>query len=168
MTVPEAARLCLALLLLPLLASPTKADPIRPQCWECLEHLAMELPAVNPQEDPFYEQGLSPGSVLPALTSCSLDDSEIPVLKQIIKIFSDASLDSNGVAYVRQHLAQLADVSADDQAKLLDGAKQDLDSTLRHLVDHNCRILLKDHFDQGASRDWILHMIQLGRGYEDQ
>ena len=144
-----------------------RADPMRPQCWECLRHLAMALPATNPQEDQTYEQGLSPGSVLPALTACSLDNGEIPTLQEIIKIFSDASVQGGSVAYVREHLMQLPDVSADDRAKLLDGAKQDLDTTLRHLVDHNCRILLRDHFDQGASRDWILGMIAVGRGIED-
>jgi hypothetical protein len=66
-------------------------------------------------------------------------------------------------AYVRDHLAQLPDVNANDRAKLVDGAKQDLDTTLRHLVDHSCRLLLQSHFDEGASRDWILHMIELGQ-----
>ena len=45
----------------------------------------------------------------------------------------------------------------------VDGARQDLDTTLRHLVDHNCRILLQSHFDEGASRRWILQMIELGQ-----
>lgn len=146
--------------------SPANADPMPMQCWECLRHLAMALPKVNPQEDPTYEQGLSPGSVLPALTSCSLDDSEIPTLQKIIKIFTDASVGGGGVAYVQQHLAQLPEVSPGDRAKLVDGARQDLDTTLRHLIDHNCRILLQSHFDEGASRNWILHMITLGRGYD--
>lgn len=144
------------------------ADPIRPQCWECLQRLAMQLPAVNPQEDPSYEQGLTPGSVLPALTVCSLDDSEIPDLQRVIGIFTDASVNGGGVAYVRKQLEQVSQVSADDRAKLVDGARQDLDTTLRHLVDHNCRLLLKSHFDEGASRAWLLHMIELGRNYEDR
>ena len=54
-------------------------------------------------------------------------------------------------------------VSADDRAKLVDGATQSLDSTRRHLVDDNCQILLQSHFDEGASRAWLLHMIELGR-----
>lgn len=128
----------------------------------------MELPEVNPQEDPSYEQGLTPGSVLPALTACSLDDAEIADLQQIIKVFTDASADRAGVAYVQRHLEQLPQVSADDRAKLLDGARQDLDTTLRHLIDHNCRILLQSHFDEGGSRAWLLHMIELGRGSEDR
>ena len=139
------------------------ADPKRPQCWDCVQRLAMELPAVNPQEDPLYEAGLTAGSVLPALTQCSLDDGEIPVLRQIIGVFTDALVDGGGAAYVREHLDQMTEVSADDRAKLTDGAKQSLDSTLRHLIDHNCRILLKSHFDEGASRKWILQMIELGR-----
>jgi hypothetical protein len=122
----------------------------------------MELPETNPQEDPSYEQGLTPGSVLPSLSQCSLDDDEIPSLQQIIEVFTDALVDGGGVAYVREHLAQIAKVSADDRAKLVDGAAQSLDSTLRHLVDHNCRLLLKSHFDEGGSRQWLLKMIELG------
>jgi hypothetical protein len=161
-----APRIYGAALLAVLAVSSANADPRRLQCWDCLRRLAMELPAVNPQEDPSYEQGLSAGSVLPALTSCSLDDSEIPTLRKIITIFTDASVNGGGVAYVQQRLDQLQEISAEDRAKLLDGARQDLDSTLRHLIDHNCRILLRSHFEEGASRDWILHMIALGRGYE--
>jgi len=138
------------------------ADPASPQCWGCLRVLAMQLPQVNPQQDPSYEQGLSPGSVLPALSQCSLDDSELPVLRQIIKIFADA-LDDGGVAYVAAHLGQVPTLTADDRARLLDGARQSLDSTWRHLVDHNCRILLRSLFDDGGGRAWILHMIELGR-----
>jgi hypothetical protein len=141
------------------------ADPNRPQCWECLRHLAMELPEVNPQEDPSYEQGLTPGSVLPALTACSLDDSEIPDLQRIIQIFTDAQDGGGGTAYVQKQLEQMPQISADDRKKLVDGARQSLDSALRHLVDHNCRILLRSHFDEGASRGWMLQMIDLGQGY---
>jgi hypothetical protein len=138
------------------------ADPINPQCWECVRRLAMKLPETNPQEDPLYEQGLTPGSVLPALAQCSLDDGEIPTLQEIIEVFTDALVDGGGVAYVREHLAQIPKLSADDRAKLVDGAAQSLDSTLRHLVDHNCRLLLKSHFDEGGSRQWLLKMIKLG------
>ena len=122
----------------------------------------MELPEANPQEDPSYEQGLTPGSVLPALSQCSLDDGEILTLQQIIDVFTDALVENGGVVYVREHLAQIPQVSADDRAKLVDGARQSLDSTLRHLVDHNCRLLLKSHFDEGASRLWLLKMIKVG------
>jgi hypothetical protein len=144
------------------------ADPLRPQCWECLERLAMELPETNPQEDPSYEQGLTPGSVLPALTACSLDAGEIPDLRRIIQVFTDASVQGAGAGYVQKQLEQLPQVSADDRAKLVDGATKDLDTTLRHLVDHNCRILLQSHFDEGASRAWLLHMIALGHGSEER
>jgi hypothetical protein len=147
---------------------PARADPIRMQCWDCLQRLAMELPAVNPQEDPTYEQGLTPGSVLPALTTCSLDDSEIPDLGRVIQVFTDAQVKGGGVAYVRQQLEHLPEVSAGDRAKLIDGARQDLDTTLRHLVDHNCRLLLQEHFDEGGSRGWLLHMIDIGRGSDDR
>jgi hypothetical protein len=139
------------------------ADPINPQCWTCVQHLAMALPETNPQEDALYEQGLTPGSVLPALTRCSLDDGELPVLQQIIAVLTDALVENGGVAYVRDHLAQIPELSTDDRAKLVDGARQSLDSTLRHLVDHNCRLLLKSHFDEGASRQWLLDMIRLGQ-----
>ncbi len=123
----------------------------------------MQLPATNPDEDPLYEQGLTPGSVLPALAQCSLNDDEIPDLRQLIEIFTDALVKGGGTAYVRQHLDQMPQLSADDRAKLMDGAAQSLDSTLRHLTDHNCRILLQSHFDEGASREWILRMIDLGK-----
>jgi hypothetical protein len=161
------AWLLLAAALTLLLAPPVaRADPIRMQCWDCLQRLAMQLPAVNPQEDPSYEQGLTPGSVLPSLTTCSLDDGQIPDLRRIIQVFTDAQVQGGGVAYVRQQLEHMPEVSADDRAKLLDGARQDLDTTLRHLVDHNCRILLQAHFDEGGSRTWLLHMIDIGRGSE--
>jgi hypothetical protein len=139
------------------------ADPISPQCWACLQRLASELPAVNPQEDPSYEQGLTPGSVLPALANCSLDDGELPTLQEIIKVFTDAQVAGGGAAYVQEHLASLPKVSAEDRAKLVDGATKDLDTTLRHLVDHNCRLLLQSHFDEGASRKWVLQMIEIGQ-----
>ena len=127
----------------------------------------MQLPEVNPQEDPQYEQGLPPGSVLPALAACSLDDSEIPSLQQVIQVFTDAQVQRGGATYVQKRLEQMPQVSADDRAKLVDGARQDLDTTLRHLVDHNCRLLLQSHFDEGASRTWLLKMIALGRGPEE-
>ena len=146
---------------------PAVADPIRPQCWDCLQRLALQLPEVNPQEDPQYEQGLPPGSVLPGLSSCSLDDSETPTLQQIIEVFADVQVRGGGAVYVQKRLEQMPQVSADDRAKLVDGARQDLDTTLRHLVDHNCRILLQSHFDEGASRAWLLKMIDLGRGPEE-
>ncbi len=95
----------------------------------------MGFPAVNAQEDPSYEQGLTPGSVLPGLAQCSLDDGKLPTLQWIISIFTDAQVKNEGAEYVRDHLAQLPDVSADDRAKLVDGSKQDLDTTLRHLAD---------------------------------
>ena len=139
------------------------ADPQSPQCWDCLQRLAMGFPAITAQEDPSYEQGLTPGSVLPALANCSLDDGEISILQQIIKIFTDTQVENGGAEYVQNHLEQLSAVNADDRAKLVDGAKQDLDTTLRHLVDHSCRLLLQSHFDEGASRDWILHKIELGQ-----
>jgi hypothetical protein len=150
------------------LASPglsAGAEP-KPQCWDCVERLAMELPEINPIEDPEYEKGLSPASVLPALSRCSLDDSEIPDLKRIIDIFTEALVEGGGTAYVEDHLALMPQLSADDRAKLIDGAVQSLDSTLRHLIDHNCRILLKSLFDDGAGRAWLLRMIQLGREYD--
>ena len=157
---PARAVTIVALLLVP---TAPHADPIRPQCWDCLKRLAMDLPAVNPQEDPSYEQGLTPGSVLPALAACSLDEGEIPDLQMLIEIFSEASM-NGGVRYVQQHLEQMPRISAEDRAKLLDGARQDLSTTLRHLVDHNCRILLKAHFDEGASRAWLLRMMDIGHG----
>jgi hypothetical protein len=157
----------LCVLLVACAVSTATADPIRPQCWSCLQHLAMELPAVNPQADPTYEEGLTPGSVLPALTTCSLDDGELPVLRKIIQVFTDASVGGGGVAYVRQHLEQMPEVKPADRAKLEDGARQDLQTTLRYLIDHNCRLLLKEHFDEGASREWILRMIGLGHGTEE-
>jgi len=160
--------LLVAALTLSLAPLPARADPIRMQCWDCLQRLAMQLPAVNPQEDLSYEQGLTPGSVLPALATCSLDDSQLPDLRRIIQVFTDAQVKGGGVAYVRQQLERMPEVSADDRAKLLDGARQDLDTTVRHLVDHNCRILLQDHFDEGGSRAWLLHMIDIGRGSEDR
>jgi hypothetical protein len=101
--------------------------------------------------------------VLPALSQCGLDDGEISTLRQIIEVFTDASIERGGAAYVKAHLDQMPQVSPADRAKLTDGAKQDLDTARRHLVDHNCRILLKSHFDEGASRAWILRMIDLGR-----
>jgi hypothetical protein len=139
------------------------ADPISPQCWQCLQRLASKLPAINPQEDASYEQGLTPGSVLPVLANCSLDDREIPRLQQIIKVFTDAQVAGGGAAYVREHLASLPKVSAEDRVKLVDGVTKDLDTTLRHLVDHNCRILLQSHFEEGASRKWVLQMIEIGQ-----
>ena len=50
-----------------------------------------------------------------------------------------------------------------DTPELVDGATKDLDTTLRHLVDHNCRLLLQSHFGEGASRKWVLQMIEIGQ-----
>ena len=101
--------------------------------------------------------------MLPPLANCSLDDGELPTLQQIIKVFTDAQVAGGGAAYVREHLASLPKVSAEDRVKLVDGATKDLDTTLRHLVDHNCRLLLQSHFDEGASRKWVLQMIEIGQ-----
>ena len=149
---PAPLRLGIAIAMLALGAPTARADPIRPQCWDCLDKLIMQLPADNPNEDPAYEQGLTPGSVLPALMQCSLDDSEIPTLQQVIGIFTDAAVNRGGAAYVRDHLPEVAKLSAEDRAKLVDGATKDLETTLRHLVDDNCRLLLQSHFDEGAGR----------------
>ena len=87
-------------------------------------------------------------------------------LQEIIRIFTDALVNGGGVAYVRDHLGQVAQLSSEDRARLVDGAAQSLNSTLRS--DHHiCRILLKSHFDEGASRGWILAMIDLGRKASD-
>jgi hypothetical protein len=70
---------------------------------------------------------------------------DIPTLQQLIQVFTNAQVQGGGVAYVQTRLEQLPEVSTDDRAKLGDGARQNLDTTLRHLVDHNCRILLRSH-----------------------
>jgi hypothetical protein len=123
----------------------------------------MELPEANEQEDPSYEVGLTPASVLPALSQCSLDESELPTLQKLIEVFTDAWASAGGADQVRQQLEQMPQLSSEDRAKLVDGARQSLDTTLRHLVDHDCRLLLKSHFDEGASRQWLLRMIRFGR-----
>jgi len=165
--VVQGVRFAAGVLALILATFPARSDMPEPQCWTCLRSLAMRLPAVNPQEDSSYEDGLTPGSVLPALASCSLDDSELPDLRKIIQIFTDASMQRDGVVYVKERLEQLPQMKADDRARLLDGARQDLQTTLRHLIDHNCRLLLQSHFDEGASRDWILKMIAIGSTVEN-
>ena len=133
------------------------------QCWDCVEHLAMALPASNAQEDPSYEAELTPASVLPALSRCSLDESEVPTLQRLIAVFTDAWVSGGGADQVRQHLDRMPKLNAEERATLADGARQSLDTTLRHLVDHNCRLLLQSHFDEGASRQWLLRMIAFGR-----
>jgi hypothetical protein len=101
---------------------------------------------------------------LPALSQCSLDDSETPALQQIIGIVTDALVEDGSAAYVREHLERLTQVSMDDHERLVGGAEQSLDSTLRHLIDHNRRILLKSHFDDGAGREWIHRRSSLDEG----
>ena len=98
----------------------------------------MELPAVNPQADPTYEEGLTPGSVLPALTTCSLDDGELPVLRKIIQVFTELRLAAAASPMCGSTWSRCPR-SAGDRAKLEDGARQDLQTTLRYLIDHNCR-----------------------------
>jgi hypothetical protein len=85
------------------LAGTAAADPQRPQCWDCLQRLAVGLPAVNAQEDPSYEQGLTPGSLSPGLAQCSLDDGAIPTLRRIIKIFTDAQVDGATYSGITLH-----------------------------------------------------------------
>ena len=144
-------------------ASPAHAEAKAQQCWDCVERLAMELPEINDHQDAAYEEELTPASVLPALSQCSLDDDEIPTLQKLIDVFTDAWVSGGGVEQVRRQLEQMPELSGDDRAKLVDGARQSLDTTLRHLIDHNCRLLLKSHFDEGASRKWLLQMIRFGR-----
>ena len=121
---PAPLRLGIAIAMLALGAPTARADPIRPQCWDCLDKLIMQLPADNPNEDPAYEQGLTPGSVLPALMQCSLDDSEIPTLQQVIGIFTDAAVNRGGAAYVRDHLPEVAKLSAEDRASWWTGRRR--------------------------------------------
>ena len=99
------------------------ADEENRQCWDCLKRLAMEFPEKNPQEDPFFEDGISPNSVVGAFVKCSLDDTEIPVLQQIINVFTDALFTKDGLSYVREHLKGIPDLGDEDRAKLVDGAR---------------------------------------------
>ena len=144
----------------------SSADEESRQCWDCLERLAMDFPEKNPQEDPILEEGLSVASVVGAFEKCSLDDSESPTLRQIIGAFNDALLQKDGVAYVREHLNAIPNLSNEDRAKLVDGARKDLSTTLGFLTNRNCRILLQFQFDNGASRTWLLHVIQAGRAVQ--
>ena len=144
----------------------SSADEENRQCWDCLKRLAMDFPEKNPQEDPFLEDGLSVASVVGAFEKCSLDDSEIPTLQRIIGVFSDALFQKDGVAYVREHLNAIPDMSNEDRAKLVDGARQDLSTTLGFLTNRNCRILLQSQFDTGASRTWLLQVVQAGRAMQ--
>ena len=129
------AAVCLTLCVV-VVSGTVAADPRSPQCWTCVQRLAMELPAVNPQEDPTYEQGLTPGSVLPALAQCSLDDDGIPTLQQIIKVFTDAQAEHGGAAYVREHLASLPKVSAEDRAKLAARVYDCLGRKMAEIIQH--------------------------------
>jgi hypothetical protein len=146
-----------------LVAHHASAAEANRQCWDCLERLAMEFPEKNPQEDPFFEDGLSPGSVVGAFAKCDLDDSEIPVLHRIIGVFTDALFEKDGVAYVREHLKEIPDLSDEDRRKLVDGARQDLSTTLGFITNRNCRILFQSQFDAGASRAWLLQVAKAGR-----
>ena len=139
------------------------ADEENHQCWDCLQRLAMEFPEKNPQEDPFFEDALPPSSAVGAFVKCSLDDSEIPVLQQIISVFTDALFKKDGVSYVREHLKGIPDLSDEDRAKLVDGARQDLSTTRGFITNRNCRILFQSQLDIGASRAWLLQVVQAGR-----
>jgi len=144
----------------------SSADEENRQCWDCLERLAMDFPEKNPQEDPFLEDELGVASVVGAFEKCSLDDSESSTLQRIIGVFNDARLQKDGVAYVREHLNAIPNLSNEDRAKLVDGARQDLSTTRGFLTNRNCRILLQFQFDNGASRTWLLHVIQAGRAMQ--
>jgi len=144
----------------------SSADEENRQCWDCLKRLAMDFPEKNPQEDPFLEDGLSVASVVGAFGKCSLDDSEIATLRRIIGVFSDALFEKDGVAYVREHLKAIPNLSNEDRAKLVDGARQDLSTTLGFLTNRNCRILLQSQFDTGVSRTWLLQVVQAGRAMQ--
>ena len=157
------AMLWLAVVAVLIPSSAGLADEENRQCWDCLERLAMEFPEKNPQEDPFFEDALSPSSVVGAFVKCSLDDTEFPVLQQIINVFTDALFKKDGVSYVREHLKGIPDVSDEDQAKLVDGARQDLSTTRGFITNRNCRILFQSQLDIGASRAWLLQVVQAGR-----
>jgi hypothetical protein len=129
----------------------SSADEENRQCWDCLERLAMDFPEKNPQEDPFLEDGLSVASVVGAFEKCSLDDSESATLRRIIGVFNDALSQKDGVAYVREHLNAIPNLSNEDRAKLVDGARQDLSTTLGFLTNRNCRILLQFQFDMAQA-----------------
>ena len=144
----------------------SSADEENRQCWDCLERLAMDFPEKNPQEDPLLEDGLSVASVVGAFEKCSLDDSEIATLRRIIGVFSDALFEKDGVAYVREHLNAIPNLGNEDRAKLVHGARQDLSTTLGFLTNRNCRILLQSQFDTGASRTWLLQVVQAGRAVQ--
>src|ERR1700742_982244 len=115
----------------------SSADEENRQCWDCLAQLAMDFPEKNPQEDPFLEDGLSVASVVGAFEKCSLDDSEILTLRRIIGVFSDALFKKDSVAYVRERVNDIPDLSNEDRAKLVDGARQDLSTTLGFLTNRN-------------------------------
>lgn len=144
----------------------SSADEENRQCWDCLARLAMEFPEKNPQEDPFFESGLPVASAVGAFNKCSLDDTEIPTLRRIIAVFSDALTGKDGVGYVREHLKGIPALNDEEQAKLVDGARQDLSTTLGFITNRNCRILFQSQFDTGASRDWLLQVVKAGRAMQ--
>ena len=105
--------------------------------------------------------------MLPALTVCSLDDGELPGMRKMIQVFTDASVSGGGVAYVRQHLEQMPEVEPGRTVRSWRMGRGRI--WTRHSgtqFDHEtAALLLKAHFDEGASQ-WILRMIELGRGTE--
>lgn len=162
---PVSAAAVLGLVSLTLFMVPrwSLADVGNHQCWDCLKQLAMQFPEKNPQEDPSFQDELSVTSAVGAFSKCSLDDAEIPMLRQIIGVFSDAQLQKDGVGYVREHLKAISALSDEDRAKLVDGARQDLGTTLGFITNRNCRILFQSQFDTGANRAWLLRVVQAAR-----
>ena len=138
------------------------ADPISPQCWACLQRLASELPAVNPQEDPSYEQGLTPVSVLPALANPGLDRRGIPTLQQVVK-----SLPTPG----RRRRPCIRPGTSCVAAEGESGRSCQVGGSGYEGLGHNCaplrrrhsRLLFQSHFGEGASRKSVLQMIEIGQ-----
>ncbi len=125
-----------------------------------LTALVSALPDKNPNEDPGYLDVA--GYTLPdQLAACRWDEAQTASIERLVRLFDKyITLDGGGKDALLKAIAQLpdfADKAKDPQqaknfAQLSLGVRLAPDMTKAHLVNEACKLLLRMHFDNGASK----------------
>jgi hypothetical protein len=145
-------------------ASRASAEPGR---FDALKSLIDALPAQNPAADPDYLSTF--GDNIPAqLTSCHWKPEEMDAIDRIIDVIQKHR---NGLDYDKKaiiedlgKLPDFADRDKDPKAKkdfgeLKFGIGIAPDMTKASLINADCRALLRQHFDNGATRDVLMGVL---------
>lgn len=136
------------------------AEPGR---YDALKALIDALPAQNPGADPDYMNTF--GDNIPAqLTSCRWQPDEMEAIDRILALFdkhrTDDGYDKKGLIEDLGRLPDFAGRDKDPKARkdfsdLKFGIGIAPDMTKASLINADCRAMLRQHFDNGATRELL-------------